>query len=64
MNENSQVRETLVLRVVGADGNPKPVFQENRLFRWLLDKGIVSPHVPKIPFLLGRWSTHKEIVFK
>ena len=61
MNENSQVREALVLRVIGADGKSKKIFQENRLFQWLLRKGIVSPHFPKIPGLFGRWSTQKEI---
>ncbi|MBK9272873.1 MAG: hypothetical protein IPM48_14915 [Saprospiraceae bacterium] len=38
------------------DGNLKPIFQPNRLFRWLLKKNIVSPHFPKINYLFGNWS--------
>jgi hypothetical protein len=41
------------------DGNVKPLFQENRLFRFLLRKGIVSPNAPKISFLLGTWQNVK-----
>lgn len=43
-------------------GNVKAIFQENRLCRFLLKHGIISPYVLKIPFLLGMWSTSK--VFK
>lgn len=42
-------------------GNVKPIFQENRLFTWLLKHGILTPHAPKIPFLLGHWSTTKSL---
>lgn len=38
------------------DGNVKPIFQENKLFRFLMNKGILSPHAWKIPFILGHWS--------
>lgn len=38
------------------DGNLKPVFQPNRLFTWLMKKNILSPHFPKIKYLLGNWS--------
>lgn len=41
------------------DGNIKPLFQENRLFRFLLRNGIVSPHAPKIQYLLGTWQLAK-----
>ncbi len=43
------------------DGNVKPVFQQNALFTWLMKKGILSPHAPKIPFLLGNWGTHLNL---
>lgn len=52
---------TVTFEVRGPDGKPKPVFQENRLFIWLLKKRWVTPHFPKIPGLLGRWGTSKEI---
>lgn len=41
------------------DGNVKPMFQENRIFRFLLKHGVVSPHFPKIRFLLGTWRDAK-----
>jgi hypothetical protein len=43
------------------DGNVKPIFQENRLFTWLMKKGILSPHATKVPFILGQWSTVKSL---
>lgn len=43
-------------------GNVKAIFQENRLCRFLLKHGIISPYVLKIPFLFGMWRTSK--VFK
>lgn len=39
-----------------ASGKVKKIFQENKLFSFLMKKGILSPHFVKIPFLLGRWS--------
>ena len=36
-------------------GNIKPLFQPNKLFRWLLNLGLVAPTF-KIPFLLGHWT--------
>jgi len=48
-------------RLFDKDGNPKPIFQENGLFKLLMKKGIISPHFPKIPFLLGYW-TNKKVV--
>lgn len=38
------------------NGNIKPLFQPNKFFAWLIKKGIVSPHFPKIPFLCGHWA--------
>jgi hypothetical protein len=43
------------------NGDIKPIFQPNGLFLWLLKKGIVSPHAPKIPLLFGNWSHHLNI---
>jgi hypothetical protein len=51
---------TLVLR--DKDGNVKPIFQENRLFLYLINKGWLSPKAWKIPYLFGRWATQKEII--
>ena len=50
---------TAVLR--DKDGNIKPIFQQNKLFTFLIVHGIVSPHFHKIPFLLGRWSDKMSI---
>ena len=43
------------------DGNIKPIFQENKLFTWLLKKGILSPTFYKIPFVLGKWQISKLV---
>ncbi len=61
MNESIQQFDKLTIQVRDKDGNVKPIFQENSLFRYLISKGIVSPRFPKIPYLLGRWQTYKEI---
>lgn len=37
-------------------GNIKPIFQPNKLFCWLISKGILSPLAPKIPILFGFWT--------
>lgn len=42
-------------------GNIKPIFQENRFFRFLLKIGLISPHAPKIPFLFGHWALSKNL---
>ncbi len=36
-------------------GELKPIFHENRLFRFLMKRGILSSHAPKVPYLLGTW---------
>lgn len=41
-------------------GRIKPIFQENRLFLWLIKRG-VSPNIFKIPFLFGSWSRVKVV---
>lgn len=43
------------------DGNIKPIFQPNKLFSWLISRGILSPLAPKIPTLFGFW-TKKAII--
>lgn len=55
------VRENVEYVLRDKDGNIKPIFQENKLFTWLMEKGIVTPHFYKIPFLLGYWSTSKNV---
>lgn len=45
-------------RLIGADGKVKKTFQENALFKWLMRKGILSPHAWKVPFLLGHWTAY------
>jgi len=42
-------------------GDIKPLFQENRLFRFLLNKGILSPKSFRIPYLFGAWSNQKVV---
>lgn len=42
-------------------GNLKPIFQENALFTFLMKHGILSPRFPKIPFILGKWTTKKRV---
>lgn len=44
-----------------AEGNAKPIFQQNRLFTWLLKHGVVSPNFYKIPGLLGSWGMSATI---
>lgn len=51
----------LSMQVHDKDGNVKPIFQENRLLRYMLENNFVTPHFPKIPFLLGKWTTKKVI---
>lgn len=43
------------------NGKIKKLFQDNKFFRWLMKKRIVSPHFPKIPFILGNWQNFKTV---
>ena len=43
------------------NGKIKKLFQDNKFFRWLMKKRIVSPLFPKIPFLLGNWQDLKTV---
>lgn len=52
------IRLNVGYRVIGADGRVKKTFQENAFFKWLMRKGIVSPHFIKIPFILGHWTEY------
>lgn len=56
-----RIRENIEIVHLGKNGKVKPIFQENKLFTWLLKKGIVQNTFPKIPFLLGRWAMSKNI---
>lgn len=51
--------DNVEIRHYDKDGNLKPIFQENALFRWLMEHNILSPHAWKIPGLLGKWSDVK-----
>lgn len=46
-------------QLLDKNGKAKKLFQENRLFRFLLKKNIVSPYFMKIPFLLGNLTDMK-----
>lgn len=43
------------------NGKIKKLFQDNKFFRWLMKKRIVSPLFPKIPFILGNWQNMKTV---
>ena len=43
------------------NGKIKKLFQDNKFFRWLMKKRIISPLFPKIPFLLGNWQDLKTV---
>jgi hypothetical protein len=63
MNNFAQVKsyQNVEWQVKDKDGNVKPIFQENKLFTYLMKHGIVSPLFPKIPFILGHWSDKKVV---
>lgn len=42
-------------------GDIKPLFQENKFFRFLLNKRLLSPKSFKIPYLFGAWSNQKVV---
>lgn len=54
-----QAVDTLRMVVRGADGQIKPIWQENRVGAWLLAKGLLpaSWHIPG----LGQWQEFKEV---
>jgi len=59
LDSRFEVKENVEIVLRDKYGNIKPIFQENKLFTWLLKKGIVSPNFFKIPLLLGHWSNAK-----
>ena len=63
LNSFAQVHsyQNVEWRLFDKNGNAKRIFQENRLFTWLMKHGIVSPLFPKIPFFLGHWSDRKVV---
>ena len=61
MQESLHSMDTLILVHKDENGNVKPIFQENKFFQFLINKGIVSTKFPKIPYLLGRWQAYKEV---
>ena len=60
-NSHTRANDNVDYELRDKDGNIKPLFQDNRLFTWLMKKGIVTPHFYKIPFLLGMWSNQKSV---
>ena len=61
LDSRTDIRENVTYRLFDKDGKEKPLFQENRLFTWLLSHGWVSPLFAKIPFLLGSWQYEKHV---
>lgn len=55
------LKENIQYSLKDKNGNVKPIFQDNALFRFLMKHGILSPHFFKIPFLLGNWSSMKMV---
>jgi hypothetical protein len=56
-----KIRTNMNLQVRKANGDLRRVFNPNRLFAFLLNKGIVSARFPAIPFLLGKWDDRVNI---
>lgn len=56
-----EIQENVTYELRDKNGNIKPIFQENGLFRFLLNHNLISPNAPKIPFLLGHWSKSKTV---
>ena len=61
MDEHVQQTDTLQVVHRDANGNIKPIFQENQFFMFLINNNLLSPKFPKIPYLLGKWQNYKEI---
>jgi len=61
MNAKITMKENVEYQLFDKNGNVKPIFQENKLFTWLMKKGILSPKAWKISGLLGHWSDRKVI---
>jgi hypothetical protein len=63
----SRVRDNVHYQVLDANGNPKPIFQDNSFAQLLFHKGLLSPHwitkwfAPLIAPFLGYWSNEKVV---
>lgn len=62
MSENIRSMDTLIIEHRDKDGNLKSIFQEFKYISYLINKGLLSPHIWKIPYITGYWSTHKETI--
>ena len=56
-----KIQQNVDITVRDKNGDVKRVFQQNKLFTWLLQLGILTPLAPKIPLLFGHWSNHFSI---
>ena len=61
MKARFRIGTNVNLKVVKKDGSLRKLFNPNKLFAFLLNKGVTSPTFPKIPFLLGRWGYSMNI---
>lgn len=52
----SHIKDNVEYVLRDRDGNIKQMFQQNKLFTWLMKKNILSPNFAKIPLLLGKWA--------
>lgn len=50
-----RLRQNVSVKVFDKNGIQKKLFNPNRLFAFLLNRGFVKPTFPKIPYLLGNW---------
>lgn len=56
----SHLKENVTYVLRDAQGNVKPLFQENKLYRFLLKHGIVTPSM-QIPVLFGFWRNERVL---
>lgn len=61
MRGRFKIKQNVEYTLRDKNGNIKPLFQENKLFRFLLKHGLISPLAPKVPFLLGHWADARVI---
>ncbi|HZS47226.1 MAG TPA: hypothetical protein VFC63_19285 [Blastocatellia bacterium] len=64
---NARMRYNVEYELRDKDGNIKPLFQENRLYTWLMKQNIVSPLAVNSPYfkyfswILGKHSSKKNV---
>jgi len=56
----SHLKENVTYVLRDAAGNIKPMFQENKLYRFLLKHGVVTPNM-QIPVLFGMWRNERVL---